>query len=348
MARTSSPSMQRFNWETAVARDPDLQRIDAFVQRTIAKLPGAAPPSSGAGRGSRYAPPLKSERPDSSTASTASTGTPAMVSTRRTSSSSSNSNSHADTSGSPQFINPRDYMSESSSEVDMREVNPMDELSDFESDASQQQQQQEQQEELEQQQQQDQDQPMDVEMDADAEQEEEADVDVDKNQTVCEVCRSSERERDIVLCDDCDAEYHVFCLSPPLPEVPEGTWYCPKCRVKYPDFEAAAAGVRVKAEKLRTARAGGAATESAGTAQANEATNAGEVAGTTTAPAPSGESEAANGGADGPASIPCVLGVAQRQVALVPARAYHGRAVCVPRNELQTGTVQCPALRQNP
>ncbi|KAE9067479.1 hypothetical protein PF005_g17317 [Phytophthora fragariae] len=67
-----------------------------------------------------------------------------------------------ETNDSPQFIDPRDYLSESSSEVDMREVNPMDELSDFESDA---------------------------------EEEEE----MDKNVTVCEVCKSSERESDIVL-----------------------------------------------------------------------------------------------------------------------------------------------------
>ncbi|KAE8908514.1 hypothetical protein PF010_g16526 [Phytophthora fragariae] len=64
-----------------------------------------------------------------------------------------------ETNDSPQFIDPRDYLSESSSEVDMREVNPMDELSDFE------------------------------------EEEEE----MDKNVTVCEVCKSSERESDIVL-----------------------------------------------------------------------------------------------------------------------------------------------------
>ncbi|EGZ18515.1 hypothetical protein PHYSODRAFT_332293 [Phytophthora sojae] len=274
-----------YNWETAVARDPDLQRIDAFVQRTIAKLPGAAPPSSSVGRGgSRYAPPVKSERPAPSPGSDTS-----MVSTRTGSRATARAPPSEGSNESPQFIDPSSYQSESSSEVDMREVNPMDELSDFESDASQQPQQEQQQQE-----------PIennaaaadnDVEMDADADAEEAEEE--DKN-TVCEVCKSSERERDIVLCDDCDAEYHVFCLSPPLPKVPEGTWYCPKCRVKYPDTEAASAAVdvRVMAEQLR---AGGAAVENAGAVQTNE----------TEPEAPtSGDVAAADGGADGPASFP--------------------------------------------
>jgi hypothetical protein len=25
------------------------------------------------------------------------------------------------------------------------------------------------------------------------------------------------------------AEYHTFCLSPPLEKIPEGDWYCPRC-----------------------------------------------------------------------------------------------------------------------
>jgi hypothetical protein len=38
----------------------------------------------------------------------------------------------------------------------------------------------------------------------------------------------------ILLCDgdDCGAEWHMFCLDPPLEEVPEGDWYCPACVAK--------------------------------------------------------------------------------------------------------------------
>lgn len=47
----------------------------------------------------------------------------------------------------------------------------------------------------------------------------------------CVVCkdRKGDRDRDGLLCDDCDACYHLGCLSPPLAAVPEGDWYCPRC-----------------------------------------------------------------------------------------------------------------------
>ena len=35
-----------------------------------------------------------------------------------------------------------------------------------------------------------------------------------------------------MLCDGCDAAWHTFCLDPPLPQVPEGDWYCPTCNKK--------------------------------------------------------------------------------------------------------------------
>lgn len=33
----------------------------------------------------------------------------------------------------------------------------------------------------------------------------------------------------ILLCDKCDARYHLYCLSPPLSLVPLEDWFCPKC-----------------------------------------------------------------------------------------------------------------------
>lgn len=47
----------------------------------------------------------------------------------------------------------------------------------------------------------------------------------------CVVCkeRKGGRDGDALLCDDCDASYHLGCLSPPLAAVPEGEWYCPAC-----------------------------------------------------------------------------------------------------------------------
>eukprot|EP00960_Hanusia_phi_P045330 757169-Hanusia_phi.AAC.1 len=39
-------------------------------------------------------------------------------------------------------------------------------------------------------------------------------------------------EKDMLLCDECDRGWHMRCLRPPLKEVPEGDWSCPKCKSK--------------------------------------------------------------------------------------------------------------------
>lgn len=33
----------------------------------------------------------------------------------------------------------------------------------------------------------------------------------------------------IVLCDGCDQAYHIYCTSPQLNSIPEGSWFCGKC-----------------------------------------------------------------------------------------------------------------------
>ncbi|XP_061427937.1 PHD and RING finger domain-containing protein 1-like isoform X1 [Lethenteron reissneri] len=48
--------------------------------------------------------------------------------------------------------------------------------------------------------------------------------------TFCEVCRSSDREDRLLLCDGCDAGYHMECLDPALDTVPVEEWFCPQCR----------------------------------------------------------------------------------------------------------------------
>ncbi|XP_062245451.1 PHD and RING finger domain-containing protein 1 [Platichthys flesus] len=54
-------------------------------------------------------------------------------------------------------------------------------------------------------------------------------VDVDLEQTNCEVCGGSDREDRLLLCDGCDAGYHMECLTPPLASVPVEEWFCPEC-----------------------------------------------------------------------------------------------------------------------
>ena len=46
----------------------------------------------------------------------------------------------------------------------------------------------------------------------------------------CEVCGSTECEiMPMLLCDVCDAGWHLQCLQPPLDAVPDGNWLCPRC-----------------------------------------------------------------------------------------------------------------------
>ncbi|XP_058501022.1 PHD and RING finger domain-containing protein 1 isoform X3 [Solea solea] len=56
-------------------------------------------------------------------------------------------------------------------------------------------------------------------------------VDLDLEQTNCEVCGGSDREDRLLLCDGCDAGYHMECLTPPLDAVPVEEWFCPECEV---------------------------------------------------------------------------------------------------------------------
>lgn len=47
----------------------------------------------------------------------------------------------------------------------------------------------------------------------------------------CEQCGSlaSTQENPMLLCDACDAGWHIQCLPTPLSEVPVGNWACPRC-----------------------------------------------------------------------------------------------------------------------
>ena len=45
----------------------------------------------------------------------------------------------------------------------------------------------------------------------------------------CRVCQKEDDESNVILCDHCDASYHIYCLEPPLKEIPEGSWMCDHC-----------------------------------------------------------------------------------------------------------------------
>ncbi|XP_078586694.1 uncharacterized protein LOC144868390 isoform X2 [Branchiostoma floridae x Branchiostoma japonicum] len=63
----------------------------------------------------------------------------------------------------------------------------------------------------------------DVNQFADAAEEEEED------NTYCQVCHQPTNEDRMLLCDSCDAGYHMECLTPPLDAVPIEEWFCPHC-----------------------------------------------------------------------------------------------------------------------
>uniref|UniRef100_A0AAF5PQ33 Bromodomain containing protein n=1 Tax=Wuchereria bancrofti TaxID=6293 RepID=A0AAF5PQ33_WUCBA len=45
----------------------------------------------------------------------------------------------------------------------------------------------------------------------------------------CQICRTSENESQLLLCDACDMGYHMYCFRPRIAAVPDGEWYCPLC-----------------------------------------------------------------------------------------------------------------------
>ena len=46
----------------------------------------------------------------------------------------------------------------------------------------------------------------------------------------CKVCGNRRQDAQMLLCDNCDDGYHIFCLKPPLNAVPPGRWYCDICK----------------------------------------------------------------------------------------------------------------------
>ena len=44
--------------------------------------------------------------------------------------------------------------------------------------------------------------------------------------TACEGCGEKHDEANLILCDECDISFHIYCLDPPLDQVPQDTWKC--------------------------------------------------------------------------------------------------------------------------
>ena len=50
--------------------------------------------------------------------------------------------------------------------------------------------------------------------------------------TRCRVCRKGGDHEKMLLCDGCDKGHHMYCLKPKLKAIPEGDWFCDKCKPK--------------------------------------------------------------------------------------------------------------------
>uniref|UniRef100_A0AAX7TW55 Tyrosine-protein kinase BAZ1B n=1 Tax=Astatotilapia calliptera TaxID=8154 RepID=A0AAX7TW55_ASTCA len=46
----------------------------------------------------------------------------------------------------------------------------------------------------------------------------------------CKVCRRKGDDEKLILCDECNKAFHLFCLRPALYRVPNGEWLCPACQ----------------------------------------------------------------------------------------------------------------------
>ncbi|XP_062449645.1 chromodomain-helicase-DNA-binding protein 5 isoform X4 [Rhea pennata] len=58
------------------------------------------------------------------------------------------------------------------------------------------------------------------------EEEEGAEEEEDDHMEFCRVCKDG---GELLCCDTCPSSYHLHCLNPPLPEIPNGEWLCPRC-----------------------------------------------------------------------------------------------------------------------
>ncbi|XP_055376514.1 bromodomain adjacent to zinc finger domain protein 1A [Condylostylus longicornis] len=53
------------------------------------------------------------------------------------------------------------------------------------------------------------------------------------NRSNCIICRRRGDAEKLLLCDECNAGTHMFCLKPKLKKIPEGNWYCKRCVTTY-------------------------------------------------------------------------------------------------------------------
>ena len=54
-------------------------------------------------------------------------------------------------------------------------------------------------------------------------------VEEDEDDEHMEMCRTCKEGGELLCCDSCPSAYHLRCIEPPLEELPEHEWTCPRC-----------------------------------------------------------------------------------------------------------------------
>lgn len=76
-------------------------------------------------------------------------------------------------------------------------------------------------------------------------------VEEEERDQICEQCRSGLHGEVMLLCDRCNKGWHIYCLSPPLNQVPPGNWYCLECLNSDEDCFGFVPGKRYSLEAFR-------------------------------------------------------------------------------------------------
>lgn len=64
----------------------------------------------------------------------------------------------------------------------------------------------------------------------------------DDHAEFCRVCKDG---GELLCCDQCTSAYHIRCLNPPLPEIPDGEWQCPRCAVSATSLDCPRVGMKL-------------------------------------------------------------------------------------------------------
>ena len=49
---------------------------------------------------------------------------------------------------------------------------------------------------------------------------------------LCKICKKGDGDSEMLICDECDEGFHMYCLCPILIKVPKGKWFCKFCSRK--------------------------------------------------------------------------------------------------------------------